>query len=137
MKSLSKIVKRLTFLVMWCLFGLLFTTSGCSTPAMDNKLEGNWEMTSYRINHDDESDEIQVYWEFGADGSFGQRIVYATHETNEHGEWKLSDDEQWLIISYPRNRTEVEWEIKHMDDTLIQLEHSIPGFFVERSFKKQ
>lgn len=137
MKSISKIVNKLAFLVMYWLFGLLFITSGCNSMTSDTKLEGNWEMTTYRINHQEEPDEIRVFWKFDADGSFGQRIVYATHETNEQGEWKLSDDEQWLIINYTRNKSVVEWEIKHIDDTLIQLEHTIPGFFVERSFKKR
>ncbi len=113
-----------------------FLITACSEQKVQ-PLEGHWQMTSYRINYEDEPDEIKVHWQFNADGSFSQRIIYTTHETKENGNWHLSEDIASLTITYPRSNTQVEWAIIHLSDSLIRLEHTTPGFFVERSFEKQ
>ena len=115
---------------------LLFTNiSSCKNNHQDY-LPGTWEMTEYRINHFDEHEDIEVTWTFMEDGTFSQLITYPRHEVPESGIWVMQD-EQTIMIEYPHNNMKVEWKIVYIDNALLKVEHTTPGFFVERSFKKQ
>lgn len=114
-------------------YSILFAIS-CINNSYDH-LTGTWEMTEYRINSFDEHEAIKVTWTFGKDGSFTQVIKYTGKDVSDSATWELSNDEK-LIIAYPNNIT-VQWDIVFRDETTLRLEHTTPGFFVERGFKKQ
>ena len=114
-------------------FTLLFAVS-CNNSK--ESLTGTWEMTEYRINSFDEHESVKVFWTFEKNGNFSQTIKYPGKEEQETATWTLVDPET-LKISYQANRMEVTWKIIYMDKATLKVEHTTPGFFVERSFKKQ
>lgn len=114
-------------------YSILFAIT-CSNNSND-LLTGSWEMTEYRINSFDEHEDIKVSWTFSKDGSFTQLIKYPGNDVSNSATWELSNDKK-LIITYPNN-TIVQWDIVFRDETTLKLEHTTPGFFVERGFKKQ
>jgi hypothetical protein len=123
----------------WAMFMILHLLIpffwGC-THINENDLTGTWEMTEYRINHFDEHEDIEVQWNFLKDGAFSQLITYPQNEVRESGSWVMKD-EQTILIEYPHNNMKVEWKIVYIDSALLKVEHTTPGFFVERSFRKQ
>lgn len=125
--------RKFSYLLVFTL--LVFLYSSCYNDKQD-LITGTWEMTGYRINHFDEHDEIKVTWRFGKEGDFHQLIKYPGYEASETAVWTRKD-EQFIQISYTASDNEVEWMIIHLDDSILQIQHTTPGFFVERSFKKQ
>ena len=124
-----------SYIITYLSFISLLAIFGCKSNN-NEFLPGTWEMTEYRINHFDEHDDIEVQWAFLKDGSFSQLITYPRHEVSESGKW-IMKDEKTILIEYTHNNTKVEWKIIHLNVSLLKVEHTTPGFFVERSFKKQ
>jgi hypothetical protein len=112
---------------------LIFALSCAERPA--DKLTGKWEMTMYRINHIDEPEEINVVWEFLNDGEFRQLVSYPEQETREEARWELTGD-HILSLFYPDTERLVEWKVIYFQNDTLEVEYTMPGFFVERGFKK-
>jgi len=125
----SHIIKLILLLIL----PLIFFSCESNKPDL---LPGTWEMTEYRINHFDEHKDINVKWQFNADGTFSQEIRYPNYEVVESGKWTLLNGES-IQMDYTQNNMKVEWKIVYINETLLKVEHTTPGFFVERSFKKQ
>jgi hypothetical protein len=115
-------------------FMILFAVS-CNN-SLTKILTGTWEMTEYRINSFDEHESVNVFWTFEKDGNFSQTIKYPGKEEHETATWTLEDPET-LKINYQARKMEVKWKIVYLDKANLKVEHITPGFYVERSFKKQ
>jgi hypothetical protein len=89
----------------------------------------------YRINYIDEPEEINVVWEFLNDGKFRQLVRYPEQETREEARWELTDDQK-LLLFYSGTERLVKWEVIYFQNDTLKVEYTMPGFFVERGFKK-
>lgn len=107
---------------------------GCSQQK-DKVLTGTWEMITYRINHNDEHKDIKVIWKMKKDGSMQQVMNYTGADITEPATWSVMGDSVLRII-YSDSQREVNWKIVSLEASAMSLEHTIPGFFVERSFIK-
>jgi hypothetical protein len=123
------------FLVLLFYLFMLLAFTGCKT-ANNDSIVGTWEMTQYRINHFDEHKDINITWRFEKNGHFHQTINYPQQVVSETAEWIKSADDT-LIIQYTEKRSKVKWRIAYMDDSILEIEHITPGFFVERRFEKK
>lgn len=114
--------------------GILFLFQRCSA-GLDSDIVGTWEMTKYHINKFNEHKGIEVAWSFEKSGTFSQVIQYPNMEVDAEGTWLIRNDSTILII-YHNKMNEVEWKIAYLDESSLQVEHTTPGFFVEKAFKK-
>jgi hypothetical protein len=99
-------------------------------------LAGTWEMDAYFINHNDASRDMKVSWVINSDGTMEQTIVYPGDLIERHeAAWTLAGDK--LTIGYPHNGSTVMWTVVLLDGERLEIEHTRPGFFVERGFHRK
>jgi len=110
-------------------------------PGCNNKndlLTGRWVMDSYRVNGivQEQKQVITMQWTFLEDGTFRQLREHPHGREELQGTWAIDAETNTLIIFYSSTRMEVLWNIINIESGLLEVNHTTPGFFVERGFKR-
>jgi hypothetical protein len=100
-------------------------------------ITGEWVMDWYFLNGEGQDQPTTLKWTFMDDGSFRQLIENSNGREELKGNWTLDEDSDLLVMYYTSTRTEVLWSIVKLERGFMEVNHTIPGFFVERGFKKQ
>jgi hypothetical protein len=112
---------------------LVMFSISCSDQ--DISVVGTWEMVEYKINGNDEPEEIGLEWTFMQDGFFIQKLSLA-EKSVDSARWSINPETMTLNIDYLKKRSEVNWKIVNLESRVLRVEYTIPGFFVEREFVK-
>lgn len=100
-------------------------------------ITGEWVMDWYFLNGEGQDESTTLKWTFLDDGSFRQLIENSNGREELKGNWALDEGSDLLVMYYTTTRTEVKWSIVKLERGFMEVNHTIPGFFVERGFKKQ
>ena len=114
---------------------LIIFTLACNDP--EQQLIGSWRMVEYKINGNDEPDEIKVEWVFNEDGLFRQTLSISAEGSSDEALWSFDPAGMKITLDYINKRSEVIWNVVRLGDGILRVEYEIPGFFVEREFEKQ
>lgn len=116
-------------------FLVIFTfTPACNNP--ERQLIGSWNMVEYKVNGNDQSDEIKVEWVFYEDGRFSQTLSIPAEGSSDEALWSFDPAGMKITLDYINKRSEVTWNVARLGDGILRVEYEIPGFFVEREFEK-
>jgi hypothetical protein len=113
---------------------LIIFTLACNDP--EQQLIGSWRMVEYKINGNDEPDEIKVEWVFNEDGLFRQTLSIPAEGSSDEALWSFDPAGMKITLDYINKRSEVTWNVVRLGDGILRVEYEIPGFFVEREFEK-
>ena len=113
---------------------LVIFTPACNNP--ERQLIGSWKMVEYKINGNDEPEEIKVAWVFYEDGRFSQTLSIPDKGSSDEALWSFDPDGMKITLNYINKRSEVIWNVVRLGDDILRVEYEIPGFFVEREFEK-
>lgn len=99
-------------------------------------ITGEWVMDWYFLNGEGQDQSTTLKWSFLEDGSFRQLIENPNGREELKGNWSLDEDSDLLVMYYTSTRTEVIWSVIKLERGFMEVNHTTPGFFVERGFKK-
>jgi len=99
-------------------------------------ITGEWVMDWYFLNGEGQDQSTTLKWSFLEDGSFRQLIENLNGREELKGNWSLDEDSDLLVMYYTSTRTEVIWSVIKLERGFMEVNHTTPGFFVERGFKK-
>lgn len=100
-------------------------------------ITGEWIMDWYFLNGEGQDQSTTLKWTFLDDGSFRQLIENSNGREELKGNWSFDEDSNLLVMYYTSARTEVIWSIVKLERGFMEVNHTTPGFFVERGFIKQ
>ncbi len=128
MKNL-KIVKFFYILILFS------AIKGCT--GKENQMVGRWVMEWNFVNGQGQNNGTTISWTFLKDGTFIQSMELANDREDMKGNWRFEKKLNELIMFYTATQMEVKWTVVKLEKDTMEVNHTIPGFFVERQFIKQ